>query len=85
MDAGENDRREAEHKHNGSIMSRMGALCPEWEHYVQNGSIMSRMGALYVQNGRLTQESPKMVFVFVFWHRVSVMFINDATTAQPHL
>ena len=38
--------REAEHKHNGSIMSRMGALCPEWEYYVQNGSIMSRMGTL---------------------------------------
>ena len=52
-------------------ISIMGALCPEWEHYVQNGS--------------LTQESPKMVFVFVFWHSVSVMFINDATTAQPHL
>ena len=39
----------------------------------------------YVQNRSLTQESPKMVFVFGFWHSVSVMFINDVTTAQPHL
>ena len=40
-------------------ISKMGALCPEWEHYVQNGSIMSRMGALcpewehYVLNGSI--------------------------------
>ena len=79
---------EWEHRvQNGSTVSRMGAPCPEWEHRVQNGSTVSRMGAPcpewedYVQNGRLTQESPKMVFVFVFWHSVSVMVINDVTTS----
>ena len=77
---------EWEHRvQNGSTVSRMGAPCPEWEHRVHNGSTMSRMGVPCSEWEPNTGIPKEMVFVFVFWHSVSVMFINDVTTAQPHL